>query len=262
MTCVKKKDRQNFDDVTGHIGQVTIGSKKNPICIPGHSSIAVPGHTTKIHPKAVCLVEQAEYHNLPQGIVVNRCVATVKSRSMPVILVNTTKQNVWLWQPLLAAELYTAEYHPIEHRVDIEIEGDVVNVSFLPVVPDTIRVQVGQVETTSKDTSTPKPKEKPVFGPRPDTQSAGFDFKAEVKWLPFKLNLGDEVNLTCVQQSRFIDLIYDHPEVFSLHDEDLGFCDRIRHMIPTTMDKPVYLAHCTIPPQLQGEVQKCLDTWL
>ena len=30
----KKKDRQNFDDVTGHIGQVTIGSKKNPICIP------------------------------------------------------------------------------------------------------------------------------------------------------------------------------------------------------------------------------------
>ena len=194
----KKKDQQNFDDVTGHIGQVTIGSKKNPICIPGHSSITVPGHTTKIHPKAVCLVEQAEHHNLPQGIVVNRCVATVKSRSMPVILVNTTKQNVWLWQPLLATELYTAEYHPIEHQVDIEVEGDVANVSFLPVVPDTIRVQVGQVETTSNDTSTPKPEEKPVFGPRPDTQSAGFDFKAEVKRLPFKLNLGDEVNLTHV----------------------------------------------------------------
>ena len=129
-------------------------------------------------------------------------------------------------------------------------------------VPDTIRVQVGQVETTSEDTSTPNPGEKPVFGPRPDTQSAGFDFEAEVKWLPFKLNLGDEVNLTRVQQSRFIDLIYDHPEVFSLHDEDLGFCDRIRHTIPTTTDKPVYLAHHTIPPQLQGEVQKCLDTWL
>ena len=44
----------------------------------------MPGHTTKIHPKAVCLVEQAEYHNLPQGIVVNRCVAKVKSKSMPV----------------------------------------------------------------------------------------------------------------------------------------------------------------------------------
>ena len=88
---------------------------------------------------------------------------------MPVILINTNKQNVWLWQPLLAAELYTAEYHPIEHRVDIEVEGDVANVSFLPVVPNTIRVQVGQVETTSDDTSTPNPGEEPVFGPRPNT---------------------------------------------------------------------------------------------
>ena len=262
MTCVKKKDQQNFDDVTRHIGQVTIGSKKNPICIPGNSVITVLGHTTKVHPKAVCLVEQAEHHNLPQGIVVNRCVATVKSRSVPVILINTTKQNVWLWQPLLAAELYTVEYHPVEHRVDIEVEGDVANVSFLPVVPNTIRVQVGQVESTSADTSTPNPQEKPVFGPRPNTQAADFDFEAEVKCLPFKLNLGDEVKLTHVQQSWFIDLIYDHPEVFSLHDEDLRFCDWIKHTIPMMMDKPVYLAHCTIPPQLQGEVHKCLDTWL
>ena len=65
---------------------------------------------------------------------------------MPVILINTNKQNVWLQQPLLAAELYTVEYHPVEHQADIEVEGDVANVSFLPVVPDTIRVQVEQVE--------------------------------------------------------------------------------------------------------------------
>ena len=178
----------------------------------------------------------------------NRCVATVKSRSVPVVLINTTKQNVWLWQPFLAAELYTVEYHPVEHRADIEVKGDVANVSFLPVVPDTIRVQVGQVESTSAGTSTPNPEEKPVFCPRPDTQSAEFDFEAEVKCLPFKLNLGDEAKLTCVQQSWFIDLIYDHPEVFSLHDEDLVFCDQIRHTVPTTTDKPVYLVHCSIPP--------------
>ena len=51
------------------------------------------------------------------------------------------------------------EYHPVEHRVDIEVEGDVANVSFLPVVPDTIRVQVGWVEATSTDTSTPNSEE-------------------------------------------------------------------------------------------------------
>ena len=239
-----------------------MSSRKNPICVPGNSVITVLGHTTKLHPKAVCLVEQAEHHNLPQGIVVKRCVAKVKSRSMPVILINTTKQNVWLQQPLLAAELYTAKYHPVEQSADMEVKGYIVNISFLPVVPDTIRVQVEQVELTPTDILTPNPNEKPVFGPRPDTQSADFNFEAEVKCLPFKLNLGEEAKLTHVQQSQFIDLIYDHPEVFLLHDEDLRFCDWIKHTIPTTMDKLVYLVYRTIPPWLQGEVHKCLDTWL
>ena len=50
--------------------------------------------------------------------------------------------------------------------------------------------------------------------------------------------------------------------MFSLCDEDLGLCDCLKHTIPTTTDKPVYLPHCTIPVQLQAEVHKCLDTWL
>ena len=32
--------------------------------------------------------------------------------------------------------------------------------------------------------------------------------------------------------------------------------------VSTTWDRPVYLLHCTIPPQLLDEVCKCLDTWL
>ena len=74
---------------------------------------------------------------------------------------------------------------------------------FLPVVPNTIRVQVGQVEATSADTSTPNPEEKLVFGPRPNTQSAEFDFEAEVKCLPFKLNLGDEAKLTHLVEALY-----------------------------------------------------------
>ena len=64
-----------------------------------------------------------------------------------------------------------------------------------------------------------------------------------------------------VQQVRFLELIYDNQNVFSLCDEDLGLCDCLRHTIPTTMDKPVYSPHCTIPVQLQAEVCKCLDAW-
>ena len=103
---------------------------------------------------------------------------------------------------------------------------------------------------------------KPSFGPRPDVNAVDFDFQAEITCMPFKLNMGNEATMTHDQQSWLINLIYDHPEVFSLHDEDLGFCNKIKHMIPTRSDRPVYLLHCTIPPQLQGEVHKCLDTWL
>ena len=163
---------------------------------------------------------------------------------------------------MLAAELYTAEYHPDEHRADMEVKGDGVNISFLPVVPTTIRVQEEQVESAPTDVFPPNSNEKPVFGPRPDTQAADFDFEAEVQHLSFKLNLGEEVKLTWIQHSLFMDLIYDHPKVFSLHDEDLRFCNWIKHTIPTMTDRPVYLPHYIIPPQLQWEVHKCLDTWL
>ena len=64
------------------------------------------------------------------------------------------------------------------------------------------------------------------------------------------------------QQKRFIQLIYDNQVVFSLYDGDLGFCEKIKHSIPTTTEKPVYLPHRQIPIQLQSEVRKCLEAWL
>ena len=119
-----------------------------------------------------------------------------------------------------------------------------------------------QVETVTHDIDPPTSSEKPSFGPRPDVESENFDFKVEKDHLPFKLNMGTTVEMTSEQQSWFINIIYDHPEVFSLHDEDLGFCDKIKHTIPMPLDRPVYLLDHTIPPQLLGEVCKCLDTWL
>ena len=59
-----------------------------------------------------------------------------------------------------------------------------------------------------------------------------------------------------------MELIYNNQSLFSLCDEDLGLCDHLKHTIPTTTDKPVYLPHHTIPVQLQAEVHKCLDAWL
>ena len=41
----KKKDQSYFKRKNGAIGQVTIGSKQNPVCIPGNSALTVPGQT-------------------------------------------------------------------------------------------------------------------------------------------------------------------------------------------------------------------------
>ena len=102
----------------------------------------------------------------------------------------------------------------------------------------------------------------PSFGPRPDVKSADFDFQAEIDCMPFKLNMGTTVDMTYEQQSQFINIIYDHPEFFSLHDEDLCFCNKIKHTIAMALDRPVYLPHHTSPPQLLGDVHKCFNTWL
>ena len=106
-----------------------------------------------------------------------------------------------------------------------------------------------------------KPPADPTFGPHPNTSAADFNFQQEVERLPFKLNLGD-VPLEKEHQAIFINLIYSKQDIFSLHDEDLGYCDRLTHTILTSTDKPVYLLHRTIPRQLQGEVHKCLNTWV
>ena len=154
MTCLKK-DQWNFCRKDGLIGQVTIGSKKNPVCVPGYSLITVLGQTNKILSKITCLVEWAEHHKLPFSTVINRCVTTTKAKSVPVILINTIKQNVWIQQPLLAIELFTMECHQVEHRANMERKGDNVNISFSPVAPNTIRVQLKQVEVTSSDVTPP-----------------------------------------------------------------------------------------------------------
>ena len=101
----------------------------------------------------------------------------------------------------------------------------------------------------------------PTFGPHPHTKVADFNFEKEVEHLPFKLNLGD-VPYDREHQAKFIYLIYTNQEVFSLSDEDLGYCDQLTHNILTSADKPVYLPHRTIPRQLQGEVHECLNTSL
>ena len=104
----------------GLIGQVMIGTKQQPVCIPSNSTFTILGHINKLPPMIICLVEQAEHHSLLLGILINQCMAIPKARTIPIIIINTNRYNVWVRQPFLAAKLYDAECNEIEYRATMD----------------------------------------------------------------------------------------------------------------------------------------------
>ena len=142
--------------------------------------------------------------------------------------------------------------------MNINWEGNNISVGFQPVPPQLIETNSSQVEVGPIQANSPEI-ETAEFGPRLDTNSTEFNFKNELDWLPFQLNIRKEAKFMWDQQSHFINLVSDNKKVFSLHDEDLEYWDLIKHTILTTTDKPVYLLHHTIPRQLQG---KCSNVWI
>ena len=89
------------------------------------------------------------------------------------------------------------------------------------------------------------------FGPRLDMDSTVFNFHTEIKLLSFILNIRKEAKLSQKQQICLINLIYDNHKVFSLHGKDISYCNCLKHIILTMMDKPVYLLHQIITRQSQ-----------
>ena len=227
------------------------------------------GKTSKITQHISCMIEAGASNNLPMGIVINRTTVTPnKSKQVPVALLNTNSYYVWIWQPLFAIDIVEGEDCPWDYQPVMSHGGNQIKVSFCPVPSSEVQEKIllasisNTTETSDLTKSSMKESgEKSKFGPWPQFDSHDFDFRKELDWLPFLVNTG-EVELTKVQKQWFLELIYDHQSMFPLCDEDLGLCDHLKHTIPTTMDKSVYLPHCTILVQLQTEVCKCLNTWL
>ena len=154
-------------------GTVMIGTNKQPICVPGNSTITVPGKLSKLVKKGSYMVELAAHNNLPSGVVVNHSYATPKAGHVPVILINTTSRNIWICQPLLAAKIFEVELHPWQYKLVLHRERNTIKVGFQPIVPpevegnlQTNQVEVKVKEEPSEEESTPP---LPSFGPRPDT---------------------------------------------------------------------------------------------
>ena len=80
------------------------------------------------------MVESRDINNLPMGIVVNRAMITPKkSKKVPIILANTNSYNIWIWQPLLAANVVQVESCPWDYQTILSHDGKDISVSFCPV---------------------------------------------------------------------------------------------------------------------------------
>ena len=105
-----------------------------------------------------------------------------------VILINQNNHNIWIWQPLLATEIYVVEHLPWDYGVEFQHQGDNIEVAFQPIPLAEIMAKVKSVhdEPGTKPLAEPHP----TFGPHPNTSVADFNFQQEEECLPFKLNLG------------------------------------------------------------------------
>ena len=115
-----------------------VGNVTQPICVPGNSALTIPGRlgkNTKVPSGTPCLIDTAAVSNLLQGISVNCCLVHPRGKMVPVILMNQNNHNIWIWQPLLAAEIYVVENLPWDYGVDFHHHGDNIEVAFQPIPP-------------------------------------------------------------------------------------------------------------------------------
>ena len=105
------------------------------ICVPGNSTISVPGKLSKLVTKGSYMIALAVHNNLPSSVVVNCSYVTLKEGQMVVILINTTSRNIWICQPLVAAEIFEVELHPWQYKSILYREGNTIKVGFQQIVP-------------------------------------------------------------------------------------------------------------------------------
>ena len=94
-----------------------VGSIHKVICIPANSAKVLQGKTVKITHHLTCMVKARAVNNLPMGLVVNRTMVTPnKSKKWPIAIVNTNSYNIWICQPLLAADIVEVESCPWDYQ--------------------------------------------------------------------------------------------------------------------------------------------------
>ena len=198
----KKKFKNDNGDLGGFAGRVTVGDKKNPMCIPANSSKTIIGKVPRVDRRLTYLVEKTEDSNLPIGVGVNNTLVTPsKSGLVSVILINNNNHNIWIRQPLYTADLWEVEPKEWEYEPVLTHEEGTNNVTinFVQVPPEEFHEDIFSNATEAEENGpasetgnkNSQGEEKPKFGSPLDYDSPDFDFKGECEQLLFLLNVGE-----------------------------------------------------------------------
>ncbi len=76
--------------------------------------------------------------------------------------------------------------------------------------------------------------------------------------------INNNVNLKCAvsEKSRYMQLFYDHSDVFSKHKNDLGRCNLVQHEIHLKDKNPVYIKQFKIPEVHATSIEEQVKEWL
>ena len=98
------------------------------------------------------MIELALHNNFPSGVEVNHSYLIPKTGQVAVILINTTNRNIWIHQPLLAAEVNKVELHPWQYPSMLYRENTI-KVGFQPKVLPEVEgsLWANQVEVKVKE---------------------------------------------------------------------------------------------------------------
>ena len=143
LGLVWKVKKNPTKELVTTLGQVWVGESHQPLCIPANSAKIVTGKTDKITKCLTCMVESCDGSNLPMGVVVNRTMVTPnKSKHVPVLLMNTNSYNIWIRQPLLAANVVEAEHCLWDYQSFLSHDGDEIKVTFHPIPTQEVQEEI------------------------------------------------------------------------------------------------------------------------
>ena len=97
---------------------------------------------------------------------------------VPVIVISQNNHNIWIQQPLLAAEMFWVEHLQWDYGVELHQEGDSIEVAFQPLPSADIMASVKAVNDEPDQVPLKEASQEThcTFGTSPNTKVADFWF--------------------------------------------------------------------------------------